>query len=279
MSTAPSTAEWCREAVRRVGRGSGRLCTLLARRTVSKGRSTGRTWWAGIRGWLGESSGLGWLMRVVVLIVGALILRKLVISIAAGLAHRADSGRWLLWPLAIVWIVAAYRIGRKDWEPKEPQEKAAEPESEEDAAPRTDGPEQPAPAPEETRGPAPEAHRPSYTALSDAVARFGTPHAHITVLAAVLGTTGERVREALALHDIPVEPVRMRGRGSSTGVRGDHFPAPPRAQETPSDGVVAAGQPTNDNNNNGPRVDRSEWGVTITDPKDTHRRHEVPRAS
>ncbi|WP_405676887.1 hypothetical protein OG292_19795 [Streptomyces sp. NBC_01511] len=271
MSTAPSTAEWCREAVRRVGRGSGRLCTLLARRTVSKGRSTGRTWWAGIRGWLGESSGLGWLMRVVVLIVGALILRKLVISIAAGLAHRADSGRWLLWPLAVVWIVAAYRIGRKDWEPKEPQEKPAEPESEEDAAPRTDGPEQPAPAPEETRGPAPEAHRPSYTALSDAVARFGTPHAHITVLAAVLGTTGERVREALALHDIPVEPVRMRGRGSSTGVRGDHFPAPPPDPGPPSDGVVAAGQPANNNTNNTSGEENREGPTIIPDPINDNR--------
>lgn len=279
MSTAPSTAEWCREAVRRVGRGSGRLCTLLARRAVSKGRSTGRTWWAGIRGWLGESSGLGWLMRVVVLIVGALILRKLVISIAAGLAHRADSARWLLWPLAIVWIVAAYRVGRKDWAPKEPKEQPVEHEPEADDNPRTDDTEQPGPAVEETRPPAPEAHRPSFTALHEAVADVGTPHVHITVLAAVLGTTGERVREALALHNIPVEPVRMRGRGSSTGVRGDHFPPAPRDQETPSDGVVAAGQPANNDNNNGPTVARSEWGVTITDPTDMHRRHDVPRAS
>lgn len=102
---------------------------------------------------------------------------------------------------------------------------------------------------EDGEEPAPAAEQPPPLALQEvreAVSRVGTPHAHLAVLAEALGTTAERVREVLAEHHIPVEPVRMRGRGTSTGVKAGHFPAPAAAPGP----VVAAGQPANNNSNN-----------------------------
>ncbi|MET9701695.1 hypothetical protein [Streptomyces griseus] len=110
--------------------------------------------------------------------------------------------------------------------------------------------------------PAPAANQPPPLTLQEvreAVSRVGTPHAHLAVLADALGTTTDRVREVLAEHHIPVEPVRMRGRGTSTGVKAGHFPAPAAAPE----GVVVAGQPANNNTNN-TTVQHHAGGAHIT---------------
>ncbi|MEV8396672.1 hypothetical protein [Streptomyces niveus] len=235
--------------------GSGLLVRILGDRTaawIRKGRRDDLT---------GIPALLGVLLRMAIVGVGLWALWRLV--------RAVPNLRWLL---TTVWCWCAYRAAR----PGKTTVGAPAGGGDSSLGPPVD---QPDPAVEENRMPAPEAHRPSYTALHDVVARVGTPHVHIAVLAAELGTTGERVREALALHDIPVEPVRMRGRGSSTGVRGDHFPTPPRPSGIPSDGVVGAGQNANNDNNNGPVVHRTEWGQTMTDTMDTHRRHDVPRAS
>ncbi|WP_041983627.1 hypothetical protein [Streptomyces sp. AcH 505] len=243
-----TTSEWLRDAVRRITRGSDRLVWLIARR-IARRLST---CWRAITKWLGEASGMAWLLRLGLLILLVVIVRNIGMSIGRGLLRRADAARWLLWPLLIAWLIAAYRTGREDWEPKaEPQQPVDEPaETEQPAAPVGELPRLPP--------------LPSLEDLRLAVTEVGTPHAHITALATVLDTTPDRVREALAAWAIPVEPVRMRGRGSSTGVKGDPFPAPLPPAETPSRSVVAAGQPAN-NDNNGPIVDRRDWGITMTD--------------
>lgn len=271
-----TTAQWLRAAAARISRGSGRLCTLIARRITGKGLAKGRSWWAGITGWLGEASGLAWILRLALLLLGALVLRKILTAIALGIGHRADSARLLLWPLLIAWIIAAYRVGHPDWEPKpeptpeSPSKQPADEEDDDQAEPDKD--ESPV-EPEPELPPPPLL--PNIEDLRIAMAEVGTPHAHITALAEQIGTTPDRVREALAKWHIPIEPVRMKGRGSSTGVKGDPFPTPLPDQELPSESVVAAGQTANNDNNNGPTVDRSEWGITITDPADTHRQQAV----
>ncbi|MFF8467922.1 hypothetical protein [Streptomyces griseus] len=123
--------------------------------------------------------------------------------------------------------------------------------------------ERPSEGDEESSEPAPDAEQapalPTLQDVREAVSRVGTPHAHLAVLAEALGATTDRVREVLAEHDIPVEPVRMRGRGSSTGVKADYFPAPAAAPGP----VVVAGQPANNNTNN-TTVQHHAGGAHIT---------------
>jgi hypothetical protein len=124
---------------------------------------------------------------------------------------------------------------------------------------------------------------PTFHELCESLARVGTPHAHIAVLAHDLGTTPERLREALDACGVQVEAVRMQGRGSSTGVKGGALPAP---RPTPG-GVVGAGQATNDNNDNAPpagpekgfRVEAiGQGGTVVHDPSDAIRHHQTKPA-
>lgn len=249
-----TTAQWLRAAVDRIAVGSSRICLVCAHQLTQKVRAKGRAWKAGITGWLGEANGLNWAFRVALLVGGALIIRKIAGGILVGLGGltQAPAARWLLWPTATVWIITAYRIGHPDWTPKTttPADDSAEPEQAEA--------QQDAEAEQTTA--APGAPLPSPLDVCEAVWRVGTPHAHLAVLAEALGTTTDRVREVLAAKGIPVEPVRMRGRGSSTGVKAGHFPTP----AAPSVGVVAAGQPTNNDNNNDVAVTRDHSGAQIT---------------
>ncbi|MEU5716576.1 hypothetical protein AB0G71_12425 [Streptomyces sp. NPDC020403] len=153
--------------------------------------------------------------------------------------------RWpaVLWVVVPVWCWAAIR--------SIPHPVAKEDGSRVDAE-ENEGGEAPLPL-------GPDATRPSPRDVCEAVWRVGTPHAHLAVLADELGTTTDLLREVLTAQGIPVEPVRMQGRGSSTGVKGHHFPAP----ATPSEGVVAAGQPANNNTNN-VTVTRHASGAQIT---------------
>ena len=158
--------------------------------------------------------------------------------------------RWpnILWAAVPLWCWAAIRAI--------PEEAAVPKQADTD----TDtGQETEEEGEEEEFTPAPEAPLPSPLDVCEAVWRVGTPHAHLAVLAEALDTTTDRVREVLAAKGIPVEPVRMKGRGSSTGVKASHFPTP----ATPSDGVVAAGQPANNNTNN-VVVTRDHSGAQIT---------------
>jgi hypothetical protein len=261
---APTTRQWLRDAAQRVSRGSERLTLLLARRITGRGAERLRAWGSGVRAWLGAVSGFEWLLRAGCLVAAALVARKALLAVAGGIADRADevvSG--LMWPASIVWVVVAYRIGREDWRPRdeEPAEPGAAGEGDDQA--QADGTvEQAAPA-----GPP----LPTLQQLAESLARVGTPHAHIAVMAEDLGATPQAVRAALDRCGVPVEPVRMRGRGSSTGIKAGSLPTP---RPTP-DGVVAAGQPANNDNNNARALQTRQGVLIITDDADNPYRHHV----
>ncbi|MFF9894956.1 hypothetical protein [Streptomyces longispororuber] len=263
MSTSPTTVQWLRQAAVRVYTGSSRLAIHLGRRTVARARAV----YPRLRDWLARSTGLKWWVKIAALASAAALARKIGTAVLGGIYLRIESGAWapLLWIATAAWIIAAYRAGRPGWKPKErpaPESTGTKP-SAADAAPAAEGPA-----------------LPSLHDLRESLATVGTPHAHLAVLAADLGTTSERVREALLQHGVPVETVRMRGRGSSTGIKGDALPT-----RAPSPGgVVGAGQPANNDNNNAPvaptqkglRVERiGQGGRLITDPAETIRHHKV----
>ncbi|MFK0140694.1 hypothetical protein [Streptomyces murinus] len=239
--TAPTTMQWLRTAVDRVAVGSSRLALHSARRTAQRARTAFQR----SRGWVGDSKNTAdKLLRLALLLGAAALTRKIGTKIGMWAYHRLESGAWswLLWATAITWTIAAYRTGRDDWTPKGTAPADEEPAEDQ---PDTDEPEtatESAPA-----GPP----LPTIADLRVSLAKVGTPHAHVAVLATDLGTTPDRVREALDKQEIPVEPVRMQGRGTSTGVKGGPA-AHPALTPRPADvAVVAAGQPGNNNSNNG----------------------------
>ncbi|MCX5201061.1 hypothetical protein OG897_06240 [Streptomyces sp. NBC_00237] len=247
-----TTAQWLRAACQRIGRGSGYLCWALGHRTAA----TARRWAGGIRGWLSEASGWEWCLRVGILLVLGLVARKLGGGLLGTIAAHSDRLAWLLWPITIGWCITAYRTHNRPrvvtTRPTETAAEGAEPEGEEGETP----PPTPAPA----------SAPPTLPELLDAAEKIGTPHVHIAVLAETLGTTPAAVRDRLTRSRIPIGDVRMRGRGSSTGVRHEdlapYYPTP----SAPSDGVVGAGQEANNNDNNtsGIRVTRNAGGAQIT---------------
>lgn len=253
--SAPTTVQWLRSAVDRVAVGSSRLAAHRVARTAQGLRRTVQR----ARAWVGEASGFDKALRLVLLAGAVLIVRKVGTRLGGWAYARVESGAWwwLLWLLAVVWLVAAYRAGRDDWEPTQA---AADPdeEAQDNAAGAPD---------EEPPVELEKSQLPTFQQLCASLAKVGTPHAHIAVLAQDLGATPERVRWALDRCDVTVEPVRMRGRGVSTGIKSDALPAP----VAPSDGVVGAGQPANNDNNNtdddepeeGVRVRRTDHGMTI----------------
>ncbi|MGW2837327.1 hypothetical protein ACWCWD_06400 [Streptomyces sp. NPDC001493] len=263
-----TTAQWLRTAVERIATGSSRICLVCARQLAQRLLSKGRAWKEGVTDWVGEAEGHDKVFRIGLLLGGALILRRAGGGLLVPLGHAVQSptARWLLWPAAAVWIVAAYRIGHPDWTPKASptQDRGADEPAEAPAEDDAVEPDEPT-APEAPPAPA----GPSLRDLHNALARIGTPHAHITALAEALDTTPELVREALGAAGVPVEAVRMRGRGSSTGVRGGSIPTPLPAQKGASDDVVAAGQPANNNDNN------TERGFRIEQDPDNPVRHHV----
>lgn len=266
--TAPTTAQWLRQAAHRVTDGSGRLATHLTARTLHQAR----TLWQHTTGWLRQGKGLGWLLRLAVLLAAAVILRKILLTVAAGLYARLASGSasWLLWGTATVWVVAAYRYGRDDWEPPTAPGTPADNE-----APADEQQPEPGAAVEQTPA-GPPAVTPAE--LAAAVHAIGTPHAQLKPLADHLGTTTDEVRAAAAGMGWPVKDVRMKGRSSAAGLSGDQ--APPLPPGTPLPGVVGAGQRADDNDDDtsgegpgeGVRVVRTDAGLTVYDLADTHRR-------
>lgn len=260
-----TTMEALRAAATRVSRGSSRLALHLGRRAVTACRRCHARGSA----WLDDAEGLSWAVRAAVLAGGAILAARVGIAVAAGVEHRIQAASWLLWPAGGVWLVAAWRCGRRGWKPKEqsPPDPARPEETDEEEAneePGDDGtavhevpPAPPAPAP-----------LPDREQLAAALHHAGTPHCHTAVLAAALGIGQDRARDALAAAGIPTGPVRMRGRGSSTGVRADDFPPLPARLERPLDGVVAAGERANNNNDN-------DAYYLAADPDSPHRTHVV----
>ncbi|MFD8254693.1 hypothetical protein [Streptomyces werraensis] len=266
--TAPTTMQWIRTAGQRLSTGSARLTTHLLARAIGGVRTV----WRRATGWLGEASGLSWLLRLAVLLALAAVLRKIVTAVAVGLYTRIETGSapWLMWGTAGLWVVAAYRCGRDNWAPKE---SAVEPAEDSGEQPEEPAVEAPAPA-----GPPPV----SPAELAAAVHAIGTPHAQLRPLAEHLGTTTDAVRAAAAGMGWPVKDVRMTGRSSTAGLRWDECPGPSAAD--PSPGVVGAGQPADDNDDDtseqgpreGLRVERiGQSAYILRDPAETVRHHTV----
>ncbi|MFF7947003.1 hypothetical protein [Streptomyces griseorubiginosus] len=258
--SAPTTVQWLRGACVRVGAGSGRLAAHYAARLLAFGRRR----YEGIAAWVNRSSGAWWLAKLALLFFLAGRLRLILFAVAERVYARVESGAWgwLLWTVAVLWVIGAYRAGAEDWKPK--QLAGSAPDADEDQEPAAES------EPDEAQEPGEELPAgPPLPALPDlrrALLRIGTPHAHITALADDLSTTPERVREALAKWDVPVEPVRMKGRpSSSTGVKGGpavHPALAPRAEDV---AVVAAGGAANNSNNNA--------FETVPDGENPHRTH------
>ncbi|MFJ9037458.1 hypothetical protein ACIRF8_12825 [Streptomyces sp. NPDC102406] len=272
MKGVPTTMQWIRRAGQRLSTGSSRLATHIATRALARARRL----WHRCYGWVSAVSGVEWLLRVAVLVALAWVVRKVLTAVTIGVSRTAAEGGapWLMWGSAGVWIIAAYRCGHPDWKPKPLS-------TDESSADET-------PADEEDRKPGVEhaSTGPLLPILPDlriALARVGTPHAHLAVLAADIGTTPERVREALEKWEIPIEAVRMQGRGTSTGVKGGPAMHPALVPGPDDAAAVAAGQPTNNNSNNadkdepqeGVRVVRRPDGFTVYDLADHHRRHKT----
>jgi hypothetical protein len=254
--SAPTTVQWLRTACARIGAGSGRLAAHYAARLIGFGRRR----YEAIAAWVNRSSGLWWLAKLALLLFLAGRLRLILFAVAERVYARVESGAWgwLLWTAAVLWVIGAYRAGAEDWKPKQPAPDArqapADGEGEQD--------ETPEPAEDAPAGPP----LPALPDLRRSLLRIGTPHAHITALADDLSTTPERVREALAKWDVPVEPVRMKGRpSSSTGVKGGPAVHPALAPRAEDAAVVAAGGAANNDNNNA--------FETVPDGENPHRTH------
>lgn len=109
-------------------------------------------------------------------------------------------------------------------------------------------------------------------ALSD-----GGHHVLLTQLQAAADLPDTKaVRALLDEAGIRVRTGVRTPAGNGPGVHQDDIPVPlPRDGETPS-GRCLCSSGANANTNNRPQVEHNEWGVTITDPTEQHRRHHVP---
>jgi hypothetical protein len=164
-------------------------------------------------------------------------------------------------PLLAAWTIAAWRAGPEPKTKTKPEQADGSDDQEE---------EQPGgePAPEAVQPPPPLPLQQVAVALH-AVA---DPHAHLSAAAVQLGVDTSRVRAALKQAGVPIHPVRVRGGGVSTGVKAADLPPLSSPAGAAPDGVVAAGQPSN-NNTSGPVVERPHPGMCIVrDPAETARR-------
>jgi hypothetical protein len=275
---APTTMQWIRQAAHRLSVGSARRTAQLTTATLHRARHL----WQRATGWLGEASGLSWVLRAAVLAAAALLARKAAVALSAAVYARVESGQawWLLWGAAIAWTVAAYRAGAPGWVPEQsaaPSEEAPAAQDGDEQAPMPDGNEPPAPPAEQ----APPERSVSPVALVAAVRDIGTPHAQLKPLAEHLGVSTDAVRAAAAGMGWTVKDVRMAGRSASAGLRWDEVPSP--APTDPVPGVVGAGQCADDNDDDtgeegaekGVRVVRTDGGLIVYDLADTHRHHQV----
>ncbi|MFF3190534.1 hypothetical protein [Streptomyces misionensis] len=271
MSATPTTVQWIRNAAQRVSRGSGRLTLWLARHITRRGADRLRAWGSGVRAWLGETSGFNWLLRAACLVVLGLIAREALLAVAGAAAHRADAVvSRLMWPASLLWLVVAYRMGREDWRPSDEQPEPVEPVEQQPEHDQVAA--EPAPV---------RAERPLPTPVQLALAlhEVGAPHAQLVPLAAVLGTTTDRVRQACAAAGIRIRGgVRMEGRSVSPGVAAEDFPPRPHLPSPArpgADEALLGGVTSNNNDNNATAVPIREGLLLITDDADNPYRHHV----
>ncbi|MEU3289918.1 hypothetical protein [Streptomyces longwoodensis] len=267
MAAAPSTMQWLRRAAHRISVGSGRLTLLIARRISRRGAARLRVWSAGVRAWLKQASGIAWLLRVACLVFLAIVARKAFLAVAAALAGHADAlANRLIGPLSLVWILAAYRIGHEDWEMPDEDDRQ---DDEEPAA---------TPAAAEPAGSG-ERPLPTHWQLAIALHEVGAPHAQLVPLAAYLGTTTDRVRQACTAAGIRIRGgVRMDGRSVSPGIAAEDFPPRPplpAPSHQGADGALLGDLTSNNNDNNATTLPTREGLLIITDDSQNPFRHHV----
>ncbi|MEW2147768.1 hypothetical protein AB0909_00780 [Streptomyces albidoflavus] len=171
------------------------------------------------------------------------------------------------------WIVAAWIAA--------PAVEETESEAEEDGEDvEEEGEETPAGGPEVAAEEGPEATPveaplPTREELATALHAVADPHAHTAALAAHMKLSAERVRAALKAAGIPAGGQVRMGGVPSTGIKAADFPPLPPSGEGAPGPVVVAGQASNNNSNNAPRVVTREGMTIIHDPAETHRHHRV----
>ncbi|NEC14827.1 hypothetical protein G3I34_21675 [Streptomyces sp. SID8014] len=171
--------------------------------------------------------------------------------------------------VAGAWIVAAW-IAAPSIE--EAEEEGDDGEEEGEEAP-VEGAEE---AAEEGPEVAPvEAPLPTREELAQALHAVADPNVHTAALAAHLSLPAERVRAALKAAGIPVGGQVRMGGVPSTGIKAADFPPLSPSGEGSPGPVVVAGQASNNNSNNAPRVVTREGMTIIHDPAETHRHHRV----
>ncbi|MFI0718905.1 hypothetical protein [Streptomyces sp. NPDC021224] len=253
--SAPTTAEWLRDAARRISCGVPILTGRIIRRSTKATARRAAGIRTGVRAWLGESSGLldtamRWAMLAA---AGWLVWTVASIALGAG-GHAVAGARWLMWPGTAILVVATYRAGGKA-----------------DAA---DAQEDPDTAPDESVPPAelePEDDEQPLDAdlLADvihAVARGG--NVHLTAITRRLrAETGQHwdVLAACRAHGIRTRPVRVAGADPAvtTGIHRADLPPLPQPLSAPPVGVVSAGQHGNNNSNNATVEEFGEGGLLV----------------
>ncbi|MFG3311857.1 hypothetical protein ACGF0C_07835 [Streptomyces albidoflavus] len=242
-----SAVDRLRPAADRLARGAGRIGPALARRTVAWVRRGHRDDLTGL------AAHLGTITRAALIALGIYLLARVV---------RASPA--LMWALAGVGLAAAWRAGRPAAVKGDKEEVEEAPvEGAEEVA--EEGPEV-APV---------EAPLPTREELAVALRAVADPNVHTAALAAHLGLPAERVRAALKAARIPAGGQVRMGGVPSTGIKAADFPPLSARGEAAPEPVVVAGQASNNNSNNAPRVVRGEGTVTVYDPADTHRHHKV----
>ncbi|MCX5197211.1 hypothetical protein OOK31_25490 [Streptomyces sp. NBC_00249] len=253
---APTSREWVQAAARRLTTGSERLAAHHVRRTTLWVRTT----WARTMEWLSDASGLAWAVRLTVLLAAAWVLRKVGVYVATVGARRLHTSSGLLWPVLALWLIAAWRVGHPDWQPR--------------AAPTAERTPEPAGKPEPVSLAKEQPVGPSLDDVLAAARTLGTPHVHLAAIEEHLGAPAGTARRALTEAGIPIADVRMTGRGTSTGVRGTDIPPLPSPSPEAAVAAVGTGQDANNSNNNGVRV-KEEAGMTIIHVPSERRAYKV----
>ncbi|MFJ5217207.1 hypothetical protein ACIP98_21095 [Streptomyces sp. NPDC088354] len=206
--------------------------------------------------------------------LGGVVVLALVVNGLPFTGHIVGAG-------VVAWVLMAIVLGLREPLPdlsKLRRTKGKAPESQAKPAGESSGKQPEQPAGEQQPTPLPELSRDELGEYLRAL--LGpTGGVHLLALAKALsGVTGRTwetrdVRDQLARVGIRVRAgVRAPGVGVREGVhRRDIPPAPPPDQEEAPDGVVAAGQPGNNNTGNTSRLVGGEWLTYQEDPDNPHR--------
>ncbi|MGG7608117.1 hypothetical protein ACQ5JZ_01525, partial [Streptomyces sp. ZG43] len=201
----------------------------------------------------GLAAHLGTIARAALIALGIYLLARIV---------RASPS--LMWVVAGVGLAAAWRAGRPA--PVEDGEEGAGETSVEGAEEAAEEGSEVVPA---------EAPLPTREELAVALRAVADPNVHTAALATHMELPAERVRAALKAAHIPAGGQVRMGGVPSTGIKAADFPPLPPSEEGAPEPVVVAGQVSNNDSNNAPRVVTREGMLIIHDPADTHRHHRV----